>query len=249
MHRFFVSADNITATIVRIDSEQSRHIEKVLRLKPGDTIILFDGSGAEYQARILGKDESNLLLAEIASTAQKDNEPGVKLSLVQGIARGEKMDTIIQKAVEVGVSTIYPLQCERAVVQLKGEKAQKKVNRWQVIAREACKQCRRNIIPEVKPVISFYDLLRVINTTPAIMLYENEQKLRLKKVLDTNRDNIISQGLYLIVGPEGGFSPREVETAQESGCLTAGLGPRILRTETAGIVASSLVLYEFNDLG
>ena len=155
----------------------------------------------------------------------------------------------IQKAVEVGVSTIYPLQCERAVVQLKGEKAQKKVNRWQVIAREACKQCRRNIIPEVKPVISFYDLLRVINTTPAIMLYENEQKLRLKKVLDTNRDNIISQGLYLIVGPEGGFSPREVETAQESGCLTAGLGPRILRTETAGIVASSLVLYEFNDLG
>ena len=159
------------------------------------------------------------------------------------------MDTIVQKAVEIGVKAIYPLACERSVVRLEGEKATRRVERWQDIAREACKQCRRNKVPEIKPVLDLPGVLREIDSRTAIMLYEAEEKLGIKTYFQEQGSNLAGQEIFLLVGPEGGFSSNEVETARIHNCPTLTLGPRILRTETAGIVAASIILYALGDLG
>jgi len=248
MHRFFISANNIRGNKVYIDDEQTRHIEKVLRLRTGDFVKAFDGTGREYTLRLTERKKGRLT-AQIESFLIKENEPLLKLSLAQGIAKGDKMDTIIQKAVELGVSVIYPFTSERTVVHLKAEKAAKKQERWQKIAREACKQCERNIIPEVKPVIEFNRLLDEIGNRPAIMLYEKEEKMSLKTLLRKKKDDFGKEQLFLLVGPEGGFAPWEVEAARRANIFTVKFGPRVLRTETAGIAASSIIMYEWGDLG
>ncbi|HHV15884.1 MAG TPA: 16S rRNA (uracil(1498)-N(3))-methyltransferase [Gelria sp.] len=247
MHRFFISPENIKENIVYIDPEEARHIE-VLRLTAGDTVMFFDGTGREYQVRLEGW-ESGILTGQIIHTGFGESEPALKLYLAQGIAKGDKMDTIIQKSVEIGVSAIYPVSCERSVVRLSGEKAPKRVQRWQSITREACKQCRRNLIPQVMPVMDFFTLLEKIGDKPAIMLYENEDKISLKSLLHKHFIETDGQELFLLIGPEGGFSPQEVEVASQQGVYTASLGPRILRTETAGLVAASIILYEYGELG
>jgi len=246
MHRFFISPQNIKANNVSIDPEEARHIEKVLRLTTGDIVVCFDGSGREYQVRLEGR-ENGILTGQIIHTGLRESEPALKLYLAQGIAKGEKMDTIIQKSVEIGISAIYPLSCERSVVRLSGDKAEKKMQ--QSIAREACKQCRRNLIPQVMPVMNFTSLLEDIGDKPAIMLYENEEHTSLKALLQSRLREINGQEIFLLIGPEGGFSSQEVETASRQGIYTASLGPRILRTETAGLVAASIILYEYGDLG
>lgn len=248
MHRFYIAPDMIEGNVARIDKEQARHIEKVLRLKSRDTITAFDGLGYEYLLQIMGR-ENNCLLAEIIDKVKKDNESNITLSLVQGMAKGDKMDLIIQKAVELGISSIYPLASENSVVRLEGDKADKKVGRWQAIAREACKQCRRNTIPCVHEPLILEQVLDMIDSRTAIMMYENEDKTALKAVLKDNRDRLLNSEIMLIIGPEGGFSSSEVERAREKGVFLAGLGPRILRTETAGIAASSIIMYELGDLG
>jgi 16S rRNA (uracil1498-N3)-methyltransferase len=248
MHRFFIAPENIKGHKVFIDAEEARHIEKVLRLKAGDMIMLFDGSGHEYQVRLEGK-ESEVLIGHIIHSDFRDSEPNLKLYLAQGMAKGEKMDTIIQKVTEIGVKAVYPISCQRSVLHLQGEKADKRVQRWQTIAREACKQCRRNVIPQVMPVINFSSLLQMIGNKPAIMLYENEEKIGLKTLLQDRLKDTGGQELFLLIGPEGGFSTQEVEAACQQGVYTASLGPRILRTETAGLAAASVILYEYGDLG
>ncbi len=247
MHRFFISPQNIKGNTVNIDREEARHIEKVLRLTIGDIVVCFDGTGREYQVRLEGR-ENGILTGQIIHTGLRESEPVLKLYLAQGIAKGEKMDTIIQKSVEIGVAAIYPVSCERSVVRLAVDKAEKKVHRWQSIAREACKQCRRNLIPEVIPVMNFTSLLEEIGDKPAIMLYENENQTSLKSLLKSQLREINGQEIFLLIGPEGGFSPQEVETANRKGIYTASLGPRILRTETAGLVAASIILYEYGDM-
>jgi len=248
MHRFFISPQNIKGNSVSIDPEEARHIEKVLRLTTGDIVVCFDGSGREYRVRLEGR-EDGILIGQIIHTGLRESEPTLKLYLAQGIAKGEKMDTIIQKSVEIGVSAIYPVSSERSVVRLTEDKAEKKVQRWQSIAREACKQCRRNLIPPVTPVMDFATLLQEIGEKPAIMLYENEDQTSLKSLLKNQLREISGQELFLLIGPEGGFSLQEVEAAGRQGIYTASLGSRILRTETAGLVAASIVLYEYGDLG
>ncbi|SHG85518.1 16S rRNA (uracil1498-N3)-methyltransferase [Thermosyntropha lipolytica DSM 11003] len=247
MHRFFVSRDNIKGREAFIDKEEAHHIQKVLRLKEGDRITLFDGQGWEYYAFLQGVRDKKLV-AWIEEAQKVDNEPPFRVNLVQGIPKGDKMELIIQKAVELGVYSIYPVLTERTVVTLKGEKETRKVERWRQIALEACKQCRRNIIPEIKPVISLRDMLELIAGKPALMFYENEQYNGIKKVLQENRDKI-KEEVFLLVGPEGGFAPGEADLAREKGIILCRLGPRILRTETASLAGISIILYELGDLG
>lgn len=249
MHRFFVRPEDIADHRVCLDLDQSRHIDKVLRLAPGDKILFFDGLGQEYEL-LLGGLQNGQVWGEIIQTLQRDTEPPFILSLVQGIAKGDKMDLIIQKAVELGVAAIYPVFSQYAVVKLEKERAGKKQARWQTIAREACKQCRRNRVPTVHPPRTFQSMLEMMAGKPAIMLYENEAHLGLKELLAEKRRTLLSgQELFLIVGPEGGFAPAEVTAARAQGIMVAGLGPRILRTETAALVATSIILYELADLG
>ncbi|MDD2619316.1 MAG: 16S rRNA (uracil(1498)-N(3))-methyltransferase [Syntrophomonadaceae bacterium] len=248
MHRFFVAPENIYGQIVHIDAAQARHIEKVLRLKAGDPVLVFDGAGNEYQVKLLEK-EKEILKAEIEVKVATHREQAVRIILVQGIPKGDKMDTIIQKAVEIGVTSIIPLTSAYSVVRLTSDKAVKKVQRWQLIAQEACKQCRRNTIPKVEAVSDFTALFNNMGENPVIMLYEHESQIRLGTILKANRHCFMEREIYLLVGPEGGFSPQEVEEARRCNVFVAGLGPNILRTETAGLTAAGIVLYEYGELG
>lgn len=249
MHRFFVWPENIAGQDVRIDRDQARHIEKVLRLVSGDLVQVFDGEDHEYEVCLQGK-EDGFLLGKIVQELHRNVESPLRLSLIQGIAKGDKMDSIIQKAVEIGVADIYPLFSQYAVVKLEKERADKKVERWQTIAREACKQCRRNRVPIIHTPNTFGEMMNLVSGNPTILLYEHEDNNGLKQILNENRAEILAGSqLFLMIGPEGGFSPEEIAAAREQGVLIAGLGPRILRTETAGLAAASIVLYELADLG
>ena len=250
MHRFYVCPQDINDKQVRLDQEQSRHIETVLRLGAGDRVIVFDGLGREYEIQVSGMQDGRQVEGEIIRVLSASDTPTFMVKLVQGIAKGDKMDFIMQKAVELGADAIYPLISQHAVVKLEKERALKKQERWRAIAREACKQCRRSRIPEVHPPVSFASLLEIINGKPTIMLYENETRQGLKELLTEKRASLSGeQELFIMIGPEGGFAEAEVELARSRGVITAGLGPRILRTETAALTALAIVLYELSDLG
>lgn len=248
MHRFYVAEDQILGEQVRFSKTELHHIEKVLRLMPDDEIIIFDGSGKEYLVVLKPLAEGELGGIILQQTVA-NREPVLKINLVQAIAKGEKMDLIIQKAVELGVSKITPVLTDRTVVKLSGDKAEKKQQRWQSIAREACKQCQRNQIPEVFSIINLGEYLNDCTGETGIMLYETEPRQPIRTVFDNLKANIMASGqLNLLVGPEGGFSPPEAELAQRNGFVLTGLGPRILRTETAALVALSILFYESGDL-
>jgi 16S rRNA (uracil1498-N3)-methyltransferase len=249
LHRFFVNSQDIEDQQVWFSPAESRHIERVLRLRGGDMVLVFDGSGWEYQVELLGRASSGGMVGQIVGKEYLDREVPFKLSLVQGIAKGEKMDTIIQKAVEVGIDSIHPLLTERTVVKLEGSKTKQRQERWQTISQQACKQCGRNRIPVVYPPTDLVSFLEQHQEQPVLMLYESEQDYTLRQVI---RDHLLpcdKQPWYLLVGPEGGFSAAEVSLAQEKGAVPVGLGPRILRTETAGLLAAGIILYELGDLG
>jgi 16S rRNA (uracil1498-N3)-methyltransferase len=249
MHRFYVCPQDINDRQIWLDQEQSRHVDRVLRLKPGEIVIIFDGLGREYEVQIKGL-VNGRVEGEITRLLPQDENASLMINLVQGIAKGDKMDFIIQKAVELGAAAIYPFFSQHAVVKLENERAVKKQERWQVIAREACKQCRRSHIPSVHQPASLQAILEMIDSKPAIMLYENETQTGIKELLAEKRLSLSSElELFLIIGPEGGFAPAEVEMAISRGVMTAGLGPRILRTETAALAALTIVLYELADLG
>lgn len=247
MHRFFVENNHITGSQIFFPDEEARHIEKVLRLRPGQMVVVFDGSGWEYKVQLDGVQEGRLV-GQVVSREYVNRESPFKIVLVQGIAKGEKMDTIIQKAVEIGVNSIQPVLTEHTVVQLDGPKVLKKTERWQTIAREACKQCRRNHVPQVLPVQDYTSFLSTLQGKPALMLYEYEHQNTLKRFLKEQTDLALQQPWYLIVGPEGGFSDREAAMSREAGVQLLSLGPRILRTETAGLVAAGIILYEMEDI-
>ena len=247
MHRFFVDPQDIINQQVHFSQAESRHIERVLRLRPGDTVVVFDGSGWEYQVELLEK-ASSALVGQIISREYQDRESPFKLALVQGIAKGEKMDTIIQKAVEAGIDSIYPLLTERTVVQLAGQKSQQKQERWQTISRQACKQCRRNRVPFVSPPLEFASFLEQHQGQPILMLYESEQECTLRQVL--KRSPCPTDTALVPHGRAGRwFSEAEAAMARQKGAILVSLGPRILRTETAGLLAAGIILYEFGNLG
>jgi 16S rRNA (uracil1498-N3)-methyltransferase len=247
MRYFFVPPESIFANQVIIDAEQTKHIEKVLRLKLGEQVLVFDGCGRECAVVLKGKEGSRLvgeIIHEHTAAPAK-----TQVVLLQGIAKGDKMDTIIQKAVEVGCSSIIPVITQYTVVQLEKEKAVQKVARWQAIAREACKQSRRSIIPPIKPVVQYKNVFSQLKGQ-TIMLYENEEHISLRTVLQRIKSATPQvEAINLLIGPEGGFSESEVEIAREQGAKIASLGKYILRTETAGLVAASIILYEYGELG
>lgn len=250
MRRFFVRKEAIEGRNIRIEGEEARHICRVLRLGPGQMINVFDGTGHEYEVEILsvGIDSVN---GRITGTVSAYREAPLPVTLVQALVKGDKMDYIIQKAVELGVSRIIPFQAERSVVRLPGDRAEGRVQRWNRVAREACKQCGRAVPPEVAEVTGFKAALELNRGQPGIIFYENEQAERkgLKALLSEQRDSIMGQGVCIYIGPEGGFSYSEVDTARAYGLHKASLGPRILRTETAGLAALSIIMYELGDLG
>ena len=177
---------------------------------------------------------------------RETHEPDVRISLLQGLAKGEKMELIIQKAVEIGVVEIFPLAMDHSVVVLDRSKAGKKTERWQKIAEAAAKQSKRDVIPAVHEVMKLSQVLQEEKWDLLVIAYESENRISLKEVLQTHKN---AKSIGVIIGPEGGLSNEEVKAAQEAGGIAVSLGRRILRTETAGLVAAAAILYETDNLG
>ncbi len=243
MPRFFVDENQITESMVYIEGEDVRHIQRVLRLRTGDEITVCDKSKTDYECRI-SDIASDRVTAEIISTHDNPAEPKVLLTLYQGLPKGDKMDYIIQKCVELGVTKIVPVITKRAVSR--PSDSDKKTARWQKIAAEAAKQCGRGIIPEIGDICSFDEAIEKMcgdSSAINIMPYECETENGLRTVLKTQNPESVN----IIIGPEGGFDDMEAAIACNRGIATVTLGKRIMRTETAPLAVCAAVMYELGE--
>lgn len=240
MHRFFADASAIDGDTARITGEDVAHINKVLRLKENDSIILCDGNKTDYYCTITELDKTCITL-KVDSACPNDAESRVSITLYQGLPKSDKMDFIIQKCVELGVDRIVPVESARCVAKVKDD--EKKRLRWQRIAEEAAKQCGRGIIPQVGSAISFSKAIEAEHDLK-IMPYECERQSNLSDALaGAKGDGTIA----IYIGPEGGFKQSEADDALGAGVKTVTLGKRILRCETAGIATVSAVMYALGE--
>lgn len=244
MPKFFSS--NISENRIIINSEDVRHIKNVLRLKAGDCVTVCDGKGFDYECTIAEIRDKEVECSINKKTAA-DTEPPIKVTLYQGIPKAAKMDYIIQKNTELGISGIVPCALVRCVAKIEDKKSEaKKLARWQKIAEEAAKQSGRGIVPQICEPCTLLDAIeRLKEEDLAFAIYECESDRSLKKTLTTSRD-VNSVGF--LIGPEGGFDPAEIELLHRSGIRSIGLGRRILRTETAGEAVLSMIMYEIGDI-
>ncbi|WP_153101379.1 16S rRNA (uracil(1498)-N(3))-methyltransferase [Paraburkholderia hayleyella] len=237
MPRFFVGTPFQPGDLIQLPDDVTRHIQ-VLRLQAGDSIVLFNGEGGEYSAELI-EVERRSASVKINDFRDIEVELPYQLTLAQGIAGGDKMDWLIEKAVELGVSTFVPLTTTRSVVRLSGERAQRRHGHWQGIVRASCEQCGRNRLPEVAPVREIATWLGALPKQPA----EGELRLLLSPRASISFAALPTTAphgrIIVLVGPEGGFSAAEEAAATEHNFSAVGLGPRVLRTETAGIAVLS----------
>ena len=243
MSRFFVNPEDIGNNLIIIKNvDDLHHMIRVLRLKEGDEVDVSDGVCWEYRARIqtLTKEEAELAILDKNAFAA---EPSVQVTLFQGIPKQGKMETIIQKCVELGVHRIVPVFMERTVVVDRGN-FNKKIDRWNKVSAEAVKQCRRGIIPEVaQPITGIPDMFEEFDMV--LFPYENERGTTIKDVLRGEKDAVRQpRSIAVIIGPEGGFSDEEAIAIIGAGGVSVSLGRTILRTETAGMAALAMIMYE-----
>ncbi|MCR4401797.1 MAG: 16S rRNA (uracil(1498)-N(3))-methyltransferase [Firmicutes bacterium] len=254
--RFFVPGVAVPGSTVAITGQDARHILRVLRLGPGDEIAAVDGAGIEHRGLIAAAraDEVLVVLAEGSDVCR---EPSVFITIVQGLPKGDKMDEVVRKNTEIGVSRFVPVVTERTVARPDQAGAAKRLERWRRIAREASRQSGRQRVPDVLAIESFLDAVRrtasmsgsgegAPGSRLVLMPWELE---RSRGIRDVVKGCSHARDIVILIGPEGGFSREEVAQAVELGAVTCGLGPRILRTETAGLVVASIVLYEAGEMG
>ncbi|MDR3565206.1 MAG: 16S rRNA (uracil(1498)-N(3))-methyltransferase [Negativicutes bacterium] len=243
MPRFFIDALLTDSVVIR--GQDAHHISRVLRLPVGADIVIADRNGQAFQAKIAAMSQGEVTVA-VGNPIDQRREPPVEVWLAQGLPKGDKMDYIIQKAVEIGAAGVIPMAIDFSTVKYDQTKKTAKVGRWQKIAEEAAKQCGRDRIPVVAPVQSLGEILaQRMPETATVMLYEGKTGAGLKQTLA----GCHSQSILLLIGSEGGFSPAEVALCQDKGVQVATMGPRILRTETAAVAALAVVMYEKGDLG
>jgi len=238
MRRFFLP--DLTGAVgdkVVLPSELLRHLHTVLRLPEGTEVLLFDGSGLSARARLQADSCAQILEIEHAAT------PQVSLSLIQGLTKGEKLELVLQKGTELGVGQFILTPMERSVGRIKDERQEKRLLRWQKIVQEAARQCRQPWLPQLDICPSFAAAVSSSSAEVKLMLWE-ESARPLVTLLPAQAPKSIS----VIVGPEGGISAREAEIARNAGYQSVRLGPRILRTETAGLAIMSILQYLYGDL-
>lgn len=243
MPKFFVNRSQIDNGYVNIYGEDAHHISRSLRMAAGERITVSDMQRNEYDC-VLEEFLDGCVRARIEDSRASDTELGVKVRLFQALPKGEKLDFIIQKAVECGAFDVTPFESERCVVKVKSDAEERKRERRNKIALEAAKQCGRGIVPAVNPTLSFSQMLdEASRSDVALFCYEGEGTVPLGRLLsDLNQE--IGE-IAVIIGSEGGFSQEEVKRAEDKGLLKAGLGKRILRAETAALFALSCVVYRF----
>lgn len=242
MSRFFIPRENISDNQIFVKGEDVIHISKVLRLKNGDSFTCCDGKGFDYSVIIVDISKSQIT-CDIIKKEKSSAEPPIKVSLIQGIPKAAKMDYIIQKTTELGISNIYPCSLNRCISKNENDK---KNERWQKIAKEAAQQSGRGIVPSVHNTVTLLEAIEILKQADiAFAAYECEEKNTLKSVLLNSEK---PQTVAFMIGPEGGFDKSEIELLENNKIAVISLGKRILRTETAGEAVLSMIMYEIGDI-
>jgi 16S rRNA (uracil1498-N3)-methyltransferase len=246
MIRFFIPATQIRGDRVTLEGGDHHHLLNVLRKSAGDEIEILNGKGERYIARIMETHSDHTVAAIVRSTA-KQTEPRIAIRLVQSLPKADKFEWILQKNTELGVGEFLPVISERSLIKLDGAARIKKRERWVKIIKEAAEQSGRAVIPQLQPVLEWRELPGAFPSGVVLLPWEGERDRSLKDVLSATAE--IPRELSVIIGPEGGFARTEVECLRDLGAVTVTLGPRILRTETAGLVATAAILYHYGELG
>lgn len=246
MSRFWVAPDDIQGKSVVLRDQEAHHLTHVLRFRPGDKVVVFDGAGSEYRCRVeeLGKKECRL---EILEKLPPRKSVRHTVTLAHSVTRGERFDWVVEKGTELGMAEIIPFICERVAYSLDPKSIAKKVERWQKLAQAAAKQCGRTTVPKVNTVIEFDNLIQRFRQFDLVLLaYELEEHCSLKNILRKELEGKSNQPhrILAIVGPEGGFSQKEVEQMIQARARSVSIGENILRTETAAIAMLSMIFYE-----
>jgi 16S rRNA (uracil1498-N3)-methyltransferase len=247
--RVYVEAPLAPGEKVAIEGGAANHITRVLRLRVADTVTLFNGTNQEYDASIEAF-HKNSVVVSIREERSRDRESPLKLTLAQGISRGERMDWILQKATELGASRIVPVFTERSVVRLDAKQAEKKSQHWRGITISACEQCGRNRLPELDSPLELHEFLAAKADGETRLLLSPTADLTLDDLAATAPPNTASAlgAIVVLIGPEGGLTDLEVDNALRAGFRSIRIGPRVLRTETAAITALTIMQERFGDL-
>lgn len=248
MPRFFIPQEDVQGSVLYV-REDAHHISHVLRMSKGEILTLCDGSGMDYECTITAFEE-DAVVCTLVQAHRSSTEPLVELTLFQGVPKSDKMEWIIEKGVEVGISHFVPVNLKRCISRPEDRKMAAKVDRWNKISRAAGKQSGRGRIPDVSLPLSTAQMCRAFSDYDAVLVCYEEKKNSLRALLEQLKMQHSSDGLLapmkvgIVIGPEGGLEASEVEQMKAAGGLIVGLGPRILRTETAGMTAAAVVLYE-----
>ncbi|MDH3588379.1 MAG: 16S rRNA (uracil(1498)-N(3))-methyltransferase [Gammaproteobacteria bacterium] len=247
-HRVFLSRPVSGAQTITTDQATAHYLSRVLRLRPGAALTVFDGTGGEYAATLTSSTRDKAEL-DIGEHRDRERESPLELTLAQGIARGERMDLVLQKATELGVSCIVPLLTDHTVVRLDRDRAEKRHTHWQKIAISACEQCGRNRLPQVCRPCGIDDWLESLPDSGMRLVLQPDAAIPLSELATDPACDPGSQGITVLIGPEGGLSQREHEIAMARDFRPVALGPRILRTETAALAALAIVQSRWGDAG
>jgi 16S rRNA (uracil1498-N3)-methyltransferase len=240
LNRVFLDAPLNTGSRATLTGSAAGHVVRVLRLKPGEPLTLFNGTGQEFVGTVLAA-RADAVTVAVGAAHAVDRESPLPLVLVQGVSRSERMDLTVQKATELGVTRLVPVLTERSVVKLDAAQAARKLAHWRAIAIAACEQSGRNRPPEVQAAVAYRDFIRAPPEVPTRLLLSPQASMRMA---DLPRP---PAGVMVLIGPEGGLSAPEQEQARAAGFIGVRLGPRVLRTETAALAALTLLQREFGD--
>ncbi|MBO5143560.1 MAG: 16S rRNA (uracil(1498)-N(3))-methyltransferase [Clostridia bacterium] len=247
MSTFYIKNEQIAGNKIKIIGDDYNHLKNVLRYKTGEKLDVCDENAIRYNTKII-EYTGEEVICEIVAIDKNTTESPINITLYQGLPKADKLELIIQKATEIGVNEVYPVQMERSIVKLDEKNIDKKLDRWNKISAEASKQSGRQKIPQVHRVINLKNIIENISKYDIVLLpYENEKSATIKDTLKVCMErNPKIKDIAVIIGPEGGFSEDEIKKLNDiENVRTVTLGPRILRTETAGLATLSMLVYEF----
>lgn len=247
MRHFYIDPIAAAKPQVTIEGAQAHHIKNVLRLRTGDRLKLLDGNDNTYEA-VISSLYDDKVEVEIQRKERINDRTGVRIVVAQGFLKEKKMDDLVRKLSELGIAGWIPFFSQRSIARPDKERLVGRVRRWKRIAAEALEQCRRTTLLEISDAISFEDMLEFSRPCDLKIVFWENENIPLKRAPAAQDANPL-HSIMLMLGPEGGFSEQEIEAARRSGFVTAGLGPRILRAETATLVASTLIQYLYGDMG
>ncbi len=245
MTRFYVPQPRIEKGMLRVEGNEVKHVRRVLRLKAGDEIVVFDGFGKEYEGMIVEESPSSVVVY-IQNVFSSNKESRLEVTLAQSLLKGEKMDDLIRKATELGVKEIIPFFSSRSIPLLEKSKRLKRHYRWERIAIDASKQCGRGAVPKIEILQGYSEMLQIASPEILRLILWEKEGFKLKEVLEKSKETV---KIFFIIGPEGGFSQGEVEEAKKIGFIPVFLGGRILRAETASLCLLSIFQYKWGDIG